>query len=89
VEPPAGLGDAEVDDDGASVGGDEDVVGLEVAVDDAVEVGVVDAGADLHEGAEEAESSLLGGVARGLPGVDGHAVDELHDDGDASVGEGA
>ena len=73
-----GLGDAEVDDlrHGLSVAlGHEDVRGLEVAVDDALLVGVIDGGADVAE-----QFEALAGVEIVLIAVvgDGDAVDQLH-----------
>ena len=84
-------GNAEVEEFDGAVGGDEDVAGLEVAVDDEVLVGVLDGGADLAQELEalgDAEA-LRGGVAG-----DGDAVHVLHHDvglprgGDAAVEEG-
>jgi hypothetical protein len=81
-----GLGDAEVDDLGdghAVVEGDEDVRGLDVPVDDALLVGVLDGLADLDE------ESRRSGWRAGLVAVvgDADAADQFHDEvGPAGVG---
>ena len=73
-----GLGDAEVDDlrHGPPVHlGDEDVGRLQVAMDDAFLMGVVDAEADFFEERDAlAQRCLVPGAVTG----DGHALDELH-----------
>jgi hypothetical protein len=71
----------------AALGGDEDVVGLEVPMDDSVEVGVVDRAADLREDAEEVARAFVGGEAGGRPVVEWDAVHELHDDCELAVPE--
>ena len=75
-----GFGDAEVDDlgDRAAIDlGDEDVGGLEVAVDDAFLVGVLDAAADLPKEADAVlEGQLVGCAIVG----DGRAAQQLHDE---------
>ena len=84
-------GDAEVEEFDGAVGGDEDVAGLEVAVDDEVLVGVLDGGRDL---AQEREARAQGEAVGGGVGGDGDAVDVLHDEvrlavgGDAAVEQG-
>lgn len=55
---------------------EEDVVGLEVSVEDASLVGVIDGVAD---GGEEGEDALGVCGARGEDVVEGPAVDEVHD----------
>ena len=82
-----GLGDAEVDDlgDGPAVClGDQDVRGLEVAVDDALLVGVLDGAADRDEEGDAVAGGELVGVA--VVG-DRDAADQLHHEvGAAGVG---
>ncbi len=69
-------GQAEVEDPGAEVGADDDVVGFEVAVDEVVGVGGGEAAGDLPEEARLLDRFELGGEA-----VDGEALDPFHDDG--------
>jgi hypothetical protein len=79
-----GAGDAEVDDLGgglAVIDGDEDVGGLDVAVDDAALVRVLDGLADGDEEAEAGWDVEMGGIAVLR---DGDAVDELHDEVEAA-----
>jgi hypothetical protein len=80
-----GAGEAEVEDADAAVAGDEDVVGLEVAVDEAGVVGGGQAGAglahDRHDLAPRPRLLLE-------PGAEGLAVDELHGE-EHAVGVGA
>ena len=71
------LGEAPVDDDGLAELADEDVGGLEVAVDDAVAVGVSDGvcgGDHLREQGEAGGEALAGGDAL----LERAALDELH-----------
>ena len=70
-------GGAEVEEMGDAVFADEDVVGLEVAMDDEVLVGELDGGAD---GEEEAEFFLEGEVMGSTIFVDADAVDVIHDE---------
>jgi hypothetical protein len=76
----AAVGEAEVHDADAVVAVDHDVVGLEVAMDEAGGVGGGDPAGGVLEGAQEL------GPAAGLgagPGVEALAGDELHGDPDA------
>ena len=77
--PLRGFGDAKVDDHRhglIAIGGHQDIIRLEIAMDDAFVVGVLDGEAHLFEkcqpfiGAEAALVTVLG---------DGHATDEFHD----------
>ena len=70
-----GFGEAEVEDFGLAGVGDEDVGGFQIAVDDALGVGVVDGVGD--EG-DEGEAFAKGEVFRLGVGVEREAVDELH-----------
>jgi hypothetical protein len=80
-----GAGEAEVEDADAAVVADHDVGGLEVAVDEAGGVG----GGEALAGLAEHGGELGEGPALALePGVQGHAVDELHGDVDLAA-EGA
>ncbi len=76
-----GFGDAEVDDFGDRLGtfldGDEDVAGFEIAVNDALLVGVLDGAADLEEEVEAGAGVELFAIAEG---GDRGAADELHDE---------
>ncbi len=71
------LGDAEVEQLGFAVGGDEDVAGLEVAMDDEVGVGVLYCGAHLAEDFEAASDGDPFFVAVFIERL---AVDVLHDE---------
>ena len=85
-------GGGEVDEDDAAVGGDDDVAGLDVAVEDA-------GGVDDGEGADEAEGEVealeqVGGAAGAAdPGAERGAVDDGEDQRGGAVpvveGEGA
>ena len=80
-----GAGEAEVEDADAAVVADHDVGGLEVAVDEAGGVG----GGEALAGLAKHGGELGEGPALALePGVEGHAVDELHGDVDLAA-EGA
>ena len=84
-----GFGEAEVDDlgDGEAFDGfDEDVGGLDIAVDDALLVGVVDG---LADGDEEFDALAGGEVVAFGVGGDGESVDELHDEEGEALGGGA
>jgi hypothetical protein len=70
------FGDAEIEDFWFAFGGDEDVLGFEVAVDDEVGVSVLDSVADFEK---ETEGGVLGGRA-GEVGEEGFAIDILHDE---------
>ncbi len=77
-----GDGEAEVDDAGPAFLVDEDVVGLEVAVDDALAMG----GGEALPGGEEHVADLPPGArVLGEPGAEGLAADELHGDEEAAV----
>ena len=87
VGPVEGLGQAPVDDEGLAVGAKHDVVRLEIAVEDAPAVGVVDRLADRDKpGDELAELQRMVGVLLGLwigvdpldRGFEGIAPDEPH-----------
>ena len=80
-----GAGDAEVDDFDVAGGVDEDVVGFEVAVNDAVEVGVVDGIA----GVEEEVEFLACRECAGEGGDGLGAFDVFHDEEVGPVGGGA
>jgi hypothetical protein len=73
-----GEGEAEVEDAGAAVGVDDDVVGFEVAVDDAAAVG----GGEAPTGGEEHGDDLAPGVRASQPLAEREALDELHGDED-------
>jgi hypothetical protein len=84
------LGDAEVEDLGALAAGDlaigheEDVLGLEIAVDDASPVGGVERRRDL---AQDPQRVLGRQATEALEArVEGLALEELHDDVGAAVG---
>ena len=78
----AGRGEAEVDDAGAALLVDDHVLGLEVAVDDALAVG----GGEALPGAEEHRADLRPGVQLSRePGKQGGAADELHGDEQVAV----
>ncbi len=83
-----GLGDAEVEDLGevsdACDGFEDDVGGLEVAVDDVAAVGLLEACGDLDEDAEGA--SQLDGVVLPEELLQGAPGDELHDEEEGAVG---
>ncbi|MEZ4300478.1 MAG: hypothetical protein R3B70_36370 [Polyangiaceae bacterium] len=88
----ADLGDAEVDDlDGVALGErvvDDDVFGLEIAVDDALFVGAGEGGGDLAEDGDGA----LGREPSGGDvehGAEGDAVDVLHHEVEIAVGGAA
>ena len=75
---PHGLGDAEVDDlrhGQSAVSGDENVRGLEVAVDDALLMRVLDCLADMNE---QPQPLLQSWAGPGAPACDRLAVNELH-----------
>ncbi len=75
-----GLGDAEVDDfrgRRAVLEGDEDVGGLEIAMDDAFLMGVLNGHADLGK---DGEAVGDGESVGGAEGGDGRASDVLHDE---------
>ena len=74
------FGDAEIEDAGAGVLIDEDVGGLDVAVDDAAGVGVLYAVADLDEGGEECAKCVAGPGERISPRVDGATIDLIEDE---------
>ena len=75
-------GEAEVGDVGATVGADEDVVGLEVAVNDARVVGGLKPGGGVAEGGDD----LLGaGPLVAGPVTEVGPVDELHGDEDLAA----
>ena len=80
------FGDAEIEELGLAVGGDEDVGGLDVAVDDAGVVGALDGGADF---AEEAEAVVDGKVELVAELADGLSGDVLHDEVREPFGSGA
>ena len=72
-----GAGDAEIDELGDTVGGDEDVAGGEVAVDDQILVGEFDSVADLQH-----QVDALGKrrVRRFEPAAQADAINEFHDE---------
>ena len=72
-----GAGEAEVEDADAAVLADEDVVGFEVAMDDADGVG---GGEALAGGGEDLEDLAPGAALVGEPGAQGLAGDQLHGD---------
>jgi hypothetical protein len=76
----AAVDEAEVHDADAAVGADHDVVGLEVAVDEAGGVGGRDAAGGVEEDVEELGPAAGFGAG---PRVEGLAGDELHGDPDA------
>ena len=81
------LGDAEVEQARHAVGVDQDVRGLDVAVDHQVLMGVLHRGADL---AEEVDPGVESQAVLGRSTVEGHALDVLHDQvGPAVVGGAA
>ena len=71
------LGEAEIEDLGVAVGGDHDVLGLDVAVDDARLVGLLQPAPDLGGDLERAEEVELAALDEGLHRL---ARDELHRD---------
>src|SRR6185437_6180344 len=80
------FGDAEVEEFGDAIGGDENVAGLEIAMDDQAAMGVRHGFADL------AEEFAAGGDADFLAFAirrDGGAFDVLHDEVGAAVGNSA
>jgi hypothetical protein len=80
------LGQAEIDDLGRAVGGDEDIAGFQVAVKHRVLVGVVDC---LANGAEQPHALRRGQAAGVAVAVDRLAVDVLHHEVGQAVGRGA
>ena len=70
------FGEAEVGHLGDALAGDEDIARLDVAMDDAAGVGVLEGGADLGDEFERAGQIELAAMAQM---VDVHAVDEFHD----------
>ena len=82
-----GAGDAEVGEGGATAGVDDDVAGLDVAVDHALSVGVVEGAGELGD-----DAAGLGwgeGSALGDDAVEALAFEEAHGDVAAAVGGGA
>ena len=81
----SGARDAEVEDLGIAVAGHDDVVGLEVAVDDAAGVGVIHRVADAREQRHPLPAGQIPSVREAR---DRHAVDQLHrEEGDGRSGE--
>ena len=78
------MGEAEVGDDDAAVVADEDVVGLEVAVDEAGGLGGGEAAAGGDEGGEDLAPGA-GGAAEPL--TEGDAVDQLHGEEDLGASD--
>ena len=76
------LGQAEVEELGVAVAGDHDVVGLDVAVEDAGVVGLGQALGDLEGDLDRAQEVEL---AVGDEPADGPAVDVLHGDEEIAV----
>lgn len=78
------FGDAEVEDLGVAVGGDEDVGGLQVAVNDQLLVSGMNGGTNLAK-----EMEARGGI-EGAAGIEqGLAVEPLHDEVAAAIGDAA